>query len=166
MALRGSASSTRARRSSCRSRRPGKALKLTIAPVQEQIPIYLAAIGPKNTALAGGDRRRLAADPVLARARRPRSGRCSRRASRAPAAGRLRRLRHRARGERIVGDDREAARDVMRPFLALYVGGMGRASRTSTTGSSPLRLRGRRADVQDLYLAGRKDEAAAALRAS
>src|SRR5213078_313088 len=32
---------------------PGKTLKLTIAPVQERIPIYLAAIGPKNTALAG-----------------------------------------------------------------------------------------------------------------
>ena len=32
---------------------PGKALKLTIGTVQEQIPIYLAAIGPKNTALAG-----------------------------------------------------------------------------------------------------------------
>src|SRR5690242_16610742 len=32
---------------------PGKALKLMIAPVQEKIPIYLAAIGPKNTALAG-----------------------------------------------------------------------------------------------------------------
>src|SRR6202011_4406246 len=32
---------------------PAKALKLTISPVQEQIPIYLAAIGPKNTALAG-----------------------------------------------------------------------------------------------------------------
>src|SRR3954465_13959752 len=32
---------------------PGKALKLTIAPVQENMPIYLAAIGPKNTALAG-----------------------------------------------------------------------------------------------------------------
>src|SRR5262245_31427467 len=32
---------------------PGKALKLTISTVQEQIPIYLAAIGPKNTALAG-----------------------------------------------------------------------------------------------------------------
>src|SRR5215210_6562258 len=28
---------------------PGKALKLTIAPVQERMPIYLAAIGPKNT---------------------------------------------------------------------------------------------------------------------
>src|ERR687886_2176176 len=32
---------------------PGKALKLTIAPVQERIPIYLAAIGPRNTQLAG-----------------------------------------------------------------------------------------------------------------
>src|ERR687889_1152760 len=32
---------------------PGKALKLMIAPVQERIPIFLAAIGPKNTALAG-----------------------------------------------------------------------------------------------------------------
>src|SRR6202043_1307389 len=32
---------------------PGKSLKLTIGPVQERIPIYLAAIGPKNTALAG-----------------------------------------------------------------------------------------------------------------
>src|ERR671929_744496 len=31
---------------------PGKALKLTIAPVQERIPIYLAAIGPRNTRLA------------------------------------------------------------------------------------------------------------------
>src|SRR4051812_46903218 len=32
---------------------PGKALKLTIAPIQERIPIYIAAIGPKNTQLAG-----------------------------------------------------------------------------------------------------------------
>src|ERR687883_892794 len=31
----------------------GKALKLMIAPVQERIPIYIAAIGPKNTALTG-----------------------------------------------------------------------------------------------------------------
>src|ERR671916_2024257 len=31
---------------------PGKALKLTIGPVQERIPVYLAAIGPKNTTLA------------------------------------------------------------------------------------------------------------------
>lgn len=32
---------------------PGKALKLTIAPVQERIPVYIAAIGPNNTRLVG-----------------------------------------------------------------------------------------------------------------
>src|SRR5215218_6842964 len=32
---------------------PGKALKLTIPPVQDAIPVYLAAIGPRNTELAG-----------------------------------------------------------------------------------------------------------------
>ena len=32
---------------------PGKALKLMIGPVQERIPIYIAAIGPKNTQLCG-----------------------------------------------------------------------------------------------------------------
>src|SRR4051812_8257651 len=32
---------------------PGKALRMIIAPVQDTVPIYLAAIGPKNTALAG-----------------------------------------------------------------------------------------------------------------
>ena len=30
-----------------------KALKMTIGPVQERIPIYIAAIGPKNTQLTG-----------------------------------------------------------------------------------------------------------------
>src|SRR2546428_5342637 len=33
---------------------PGKALKLTIKPIREQIPIFLAVLGPKNVALAGG----------------------------------------------------------------------------------------------------------------
>ena len=32
---------------------PGKPLKLTIAPISERIPIYLAAVGPKNLELAG-----------------------------------------------------------------------------------------------------------------
>ena len=32
---------------------PGKALQLTVRPVREEIPIYLAAIGPKNLELAG-----------------------------------------------------------------------------------------------------------------
>ena len=33
--------------------RPRQALKLTIAPVQDEIPIYIASIGPKNTQLTG-----------------------------------------------------------------------------------------------------------------
>ena len=41
---------------------PGKALKLTIEPVQSAIPIYLAAIGPKNTTLAAE-----IADPIRMR---------------------------------------------------------------------------------------------------
>jgi F420-dependent oxidoreductase-like protein len=32
---------------------PGKVLKLTIRPVQDRIPIFLAVLGPKNVALAG-----------------------------------------------------------------------------------------------------------------
>src|SRR5919112_1994206 len=32
---------------------PGKALKLTVHPVREQIPVYLAAVGPKNLELCG-----------------------------------------------------------------------------------------------------------------
>ena len=48
---------------------PGKALKLTISTIQERIPIYLAAIGPKNTALAGEIADELDPDTVLPRAR-------------------------------------------------------------------------------------------------
>ena len=60
---RASGSSSTARRSSCRCPTgPGKALKLTIAPVQERIPIYLAAIGPEEHDAGRRDRRRLDAD--------------------------------------------------------------------------------------------------------
>src|SRR3954467_13046636 len=102
---------------------PGKALKLTIAPVQERIPIYIAAIGPKNTELTGeiadgwlpmlvapehmGELRK----PLVAGA--PRAGRSPARFDIPPAVNVM------------VTDDIAAARDAMRPFLALYVGGMG-----------------------------------------
>jgi alkanesulfonate monooxygenase SsuD/methylene tetrahydromethanopterin reductase-like flavin-dependent oxidoreductase (luciferase family) len=61
---------------------PGKALKLTIATVQDRIPIYIAAIGPKNTTLTAGSRR--CSRPSTSAS----SGRCWRTASRAPAAAR------------------------------------------------------------------------------
>ena len=52
----------------------GKPLKIIVHPTRSEVPIYLAAIGPKNVALDCRDRGRLAADLLLARA----GPRCSR----------------------------------------------------------------------------------------
>ena len=65
-----------------------------------------------------------------------------------------------------IDDDVDRARDSMRPILALYVGGMG--SREKNFYNALVRRYGfeEAADeVQDLYLDGKKDEAAAALPA-
>jgi alkanesulfonate monooxygenase SsuD/methylene tetrahydromethanopterin reductase-like flavin-dependent oxidoreductase (luciferase family) len=63
-----------------------------------------------------------------------------------------------------VDDDVEKARDQMRPVLALYVGGMG--SRKQNFYNNLMQRYGYEdaaKEVQDLYLDGKKDEAAAAL---
>lgn len=141
---------------------PGKALKLTIAPVQERIPIYLAAIGPKNTALAGE-----IADGWIPTLFSPEHV--------SEFRGHLE--EGAARGGRtldgfdiaptvnvFVTDDRAAARDAMRPYLALYVGGMG--SRRANFYNSLVQRYGfeeAARTVQDLYLDGKREEAAAAL---
>jgi len=142
----------------------GKALRLMIAPVQERIPIYIAAIGPKNTALVGE-----IADgwiPFLFSAEHARE-------LRGPLEeGAARAGRDLDDGSFdiaptvnvCISDDLDAARDVMRPFLALYVGGMG--SREKNFYNAMMRRYGfedAAAEVQDLYLSGKKDEAAAAL---
>jgi F420-dependent oxidoreductase-like protein len=141
---------------------PGKPLKLTIAPVQERIPIYLAAIGPKNTALAGE-----IADGWLPTFFSPEH------------VGQLRGLLEEGAGRAgrslngfdiapnvnaYVSDDRELARNLMRPLLALYVGGMG--SREQNFYNQVVQRYGFEAaakEIQDLYLAGKKDEAGAAI---
>ena len=146
---------------------PGKALKLMIAPVQERIPIYIAAIGPKNTQLTGE-----IADGWMPTFFSPEH------------VGEFRELLEEGaaradNGKKIddsfdiapnvslcISDDLDAARDVMRPMLALYVGGMG--SREKNFYNALVRRYGfeEAADeVQDLYLSGKKDEAAAALPA-
>ena len=66
---------------------PGKPLKLIIQPVQERIPIYLAAIGPEEHGAGGRDRRRLAADDLRPRPHRRVPALAARRAPRA-AGGR------------------------------------------------------------------------------
>jgi F420-dependent oxidoreductase-like protein len=143
---------------------PGKPLKLTISPVQEQIPIYLAAIGPKNTALAGeiadgwiptffspehtGELRALLEEGAA------RSGRSLDSFQIAPMVN------------TYVSDDVELARNLMRPVLALYIGGMG--SRKQNFYNQLVQRYGfedAAREVQDLYLDGRKEEAGAAIPA-
>ena len=145
---------------------PGKALKLTIAPVQERIPIYIAAIGPKNTALtaeiADGWLPTLFSPEHVAEFRplleegfaRAGDGKSLAGFDIAPTVS------------VNVRDDRDAARDAMRPYLALYVGGMGsREQNFYNRLAQRYGFEDAAREVQDLYLEGRKDEAAAALPA-
>jgi F420-dependent oxidoreductase-like protein len=143
---------------------PGKALKLTIAPVQERMPIYVAATGPRNTELTAE-----IADGWLPTLFSPEH------------VSEFRPLLDAgfARGgvgydafdiaptvNVMISDDIESARDAMRHFVALYVGGMG--SRKQNFYNAIVRRYGFEAaaeQVQELYLEGRKDEAAAALPA-
>jgi F420-dependent oxidoreductase-like protein len=141
---------------------PGKPLKLMIAPKQERIPIYLAAIGPNNTALAGE-----IADGWIPTFFSP------------EYVSEFRKLLEEgaARSERsldgfdiaptvnaYVSDDREMARNLMRPVLALYIGGMG--SRKQNFYNQLVQRYGfedAASEVQDLYLDGKKAEAGEAL---
>jgi F420-dependent oxidoreductase-like protein len=141
---------------------PGKALKLMISPVQERIPIYLAAIGPKNTALAGeiadgwlptffapehvGESRKLLQEGA------DRAGRTLEDFDIAPNV------------TAYVSDDRELARNLMRPVLALYIGGMG--SRKQNFYNNLVQRYGfedAAREIQDLYLEGKKAEAGDAI---
>src|SRR5947208_9032925 len=143
---------------------PGKALKLMIAPVQQRIPIYLAAIGPKNTALAGE-----IADgwlPVFFSPEHVSEFRPLLEEGAARAGRSLDDFDISPTVNVLVFDDIDAARDAIRPVLALYVGGMG--SREKNFYNRLVQRYGfedTAREVQDLYLEGRKDEAAAALPA-
>ncbi len=141
---------------------PGKALKLTIAPVQNRIPIYLAAIGPNNTRLAGE-----IADGWLPTFFSPEHvGRF--RALLAAGAERVGRSLGEVEMAPMVSvhisDDVQAARDLMRPGLALYIGGMGSRDRNfykSLVESYGFEAEAQR--VQDLYLEGHRADACAAV---
>jgi F420-dependent oxidoreductase-like protein len=142
----------------------GKPLKSSIRPVRSDIPIYLAAEGPKNIAMAGE-----LCDGWLALFYSPYHDEFYREALdeglRRPGA-------HRDRDEfevaatvpLIITDDVEAAADALRPMYALYFGGMG-AKGTNFHANVAIRM-GYEAEVekiQELYLAGDKDNAAAAV---
>ncbi|MFJ2440384.1 MULTISPECIES: LLM class F420-dependent oxidoreductase [unclassified Streptomyces] len=142
---------------------PGKPLKLTVHPERERIPLYIAAIGPKNLEQTGeiadgallifasaGQLESTAIAPL--RAGREKAGLTMDGFDVCPTV------------PIAVGDDIHALADTFRPYTALYVGGMG--SRKQNFYNQLARRMGyekEAVEVQDKYLAGDKDGAAAAL---
>lgn len=141
---------------------PGKALKLATTPVQQPVPIYVAAMGPKNTELAGE-----VADGWLPILFSPGHASYFRKSLEAGAARSGRSLVDFAMTPMVsilVTDDVDAGRDAMRPFLALYLGGMGSREKNFYLNLvAEYGFEGNAREVQDHYLAGRKREAEAAL---
>jgi F420-dependent oxidoreductase-like protein len=134
----------------------GKPLKLMLRPLRAEIPIYLAALGPKNVALAAEiadgwlpifvapERFDDAFGPSL---------------SAAPSDFEIA-----ATASVLVGDDVPALLDALRPHVALYVGGMGAKGRNFY--NSLVRRYGWEEEaerIQELYLGGKQREAIAAV---
>jgi F420-dependent oxidoreductase-like protein len=141
---------------------PGKALKLGFHPPREQIPIYLAAIGPRNLRLAGE-----IADGALAVFFAPEhAGALLAEVARGrAAAGReLPGFDVVASVPVVVGDDAAACAELVRWYAALYVGGMGsREQNFYHQLAARMGYREAADRVQELYLAGRHRDAAAAV---
>jgi len=142
----------------------GKPLKSSIHPLREDIPVYLGAEGPKNIALAAE-----LCDGWLALLFSPAHQDFYRDAlAEGFAREGARRDAHSfevaATVPLIVSDDVGAAADALRPYYALYFGGMG-AKGKNFHANVAVRM-GYEAmvdEVQELYLSGRKDEAGAAI---
>ncbi|MFF3364852.1 LLM class F420-dependent oxidoreductase [Streptomyces misionensis] len=144
---------------------PGKPLKLTVHPQREHIPLYIAAIGPKNLEQTG----EIADGALLI----------------FPAAEHLEEttLTHLRAGRKkagktldgfdvcptlplAVGADKDlpALADTFRPYTALYVGGMGSAKQNFYNRlARRMGYEKEAAEIQQKYLAGDKQGAAAAI---
>src|SRR6266513_4869107 len=133
----------------------GKPLKLIVHP-RRQIPIYLAAIGPKNVALAAEiadgwlpvwfspQRRDVYAEAF--------EGRDLSSFDIAPTVS------------LVLGDDAAACRAMVKPMLALYIGGMGARGRNFYNDlACRYGYEAAAKEIQDLYLDGKKQEASAAV---
>lgn len=143
----------------------GKPLKSTVHPLRSDIPIMLAAEGPKNVALSAE-----IADGWLPFWFSPKSDAFYRAAL---AEGFAREgSRHQSLDTFevvsllpvIVADDIEGCADFLRPMLALYIGGMGaKGANFHYEVFARLGYEAECAKIQDLYLDGRKPEAIAAV---
>ncbi len=142
----------------------GKALKPTVHPLRSDIPIYLAAEGPKNVALAAE-----ICDGWLPLFFSPSQDawyreQLDRGFDAAGDPSKRDRFEVTATVTVIPGDDVQACADMVRPFLALYAGGMGAKGANFHYEVFERMGYGDVADkVQNLYLDGKKQEAAAAI---
>ncbi len=142
----------------------GKPLKLIIHPLRPYIPIYLAAVGPKNVALAAEiadgwlpvffspDRLSVYDQWLKEGFAQAGGGKGLANFDIAPTVT----IR--------MGDDVSACRNEVKPFLALYIGGMGSRDKNFYFNIA-CRYGYEEAahKIQDLYLAGKKMEAAMAV---
>jgi len=146
---------------------PGKALKMSIHPMRDHLPVYLAAVGPKNLELAGeiadgwlavffspehsGD---LLASLGVGRAR----------ADRGTDQDRLAGFDVVPTVPVVFNDDVEAAATSLRSYAALYVGGMGSRDKNFYNALAVrMGFEQAAAKVQDLFLAKAHREAASAV---
>ncbi|MDK1473557.1 LLM class F420-dependent oxidoreductase [Streptomyces sp. 549] len=142
---------------------PGKPLKLTVHPVREHIPLYIAAIGPKNLEQTGE-----IADGALLIFFAPEHAEETTlgalRAGRAKAGKDLDGFDVCPTVPMAVGDDVDALADMFRPYTALYVGGMGsRKQNFYNKLAQRMGYEKEAAEIQDKYLSGDKEGAAAAV---
>ncbi|MGW5340334.1 LLM class F420-dependent oxidoreductase [Rhodococcus pyridinivorans] len=141
----------------------GKPLKIINKPVRERIPIIIASLGPKNVEMTAEIAEgwqplfyypEKAADvwgESIAKGK----------AKRDPALGDLQIY---AQTPLAIGDDVDHMLDWVRPMVALYVGGMGAKGKNFYNDLAIRYGYAKEAEtIQELYLAGKKEEAAAAV---
>jgi F420-dependent oxidoreductase-like protein len=132
----------------------GKPLKLMARPLRADVPIYLASLQPRSVALAAE-----IADgwlPIFFSPERARET--------FPAPFASDGLEIAPSVPALLSDDLESARDAMKPYYALYLGGMGsRGKNFYNDLASAYGFEAEAKRIQDLYLDGNKREAAAAV---
>ncbi|WP_030909893.1 LLM class F420-dependent oxidoreductase [Streptosporangium amethystogenes] len=139
----------------------GKPLKLINHPLRDRIPVVIAAIGPKNVELAA----ELAEgwEPIFYMPEKAAevwgASLAAGRAKRDPALGELDVI---AQASLAIGDDVSGWLELGRPMAALYIGGMGAKGKNFYNDLARRYGYEKEAEqIQNLYLEGKKDEAAA-----
>lgn len=141
---------------------PGKALTLTVHPVREEIPYYLAAVGPKNLELAGE-----LFDGWLAIFYNPEYAQEQLKNisdGRAKVGKTLDGFDVVANTPVSIGDDLDKCAEPLRMYAALYVGGMGSREKNFYNAlACRMGYEKEAAECQNLYLDRKYEEAMAAV---